>query len=67
MAFPVAPVRQRCQSIMWCVIWGILLLMWLIAGIRGLSLANAAGDTTAMGLLLILPISRQEPLTSLPR
>lgn len=51
MAFPVTPARQRCQSIMWCVIWGILLLMWLIAGIRGLSLANTAGDTTAMSLL----------------
>lgn len=51
MAFPVAPARQRCQSIMWCVIWGILLLMWLIAGIRGLSLASTAGDTTAMSLL----------------
>ena len=50
-SFPVAPARQRCQSIMWCVIWGILLLMWIIAGIRGLSLASTAGDTTAMSLL----------------
>ena len=50
-SFSVAPARQRCQSIMWCVIWGILLLMWLIAGIRGLSLASTAGDTTTMSLL----------------
>ena len=51
VTFPVEPDRQRCQSIMWCVLWGILLLMWLIAGIRGLSLAGEASDTTAMGLI----------------
>lgn len=52
MAFPVEPARQRCQSIMWCVVWGILLLMWLIAGIRGLSLAGTANDATAMSLIM---------------
>lgn len=52
MEFPVEPARQRCQSIMWCVVWGILLLMWLIASIRGLSLAGTANDATAMSLIM---------------
>lgn len=51
VAFSVEPDRQRCQSIMWCVLWGILLLMWLIAGIRGLSLAGEASDVTALDLV----------------
>ena len=42
--FAVAPRRQRCQSIMWAVVWGLLLLMWIIAGIRGWLLANAASE-----------------------
>ncbi|MDK4252920.1 hypothetical protein [Corynebacterium propinquum] len=47
--FAVAPRRQRCQSIMWAVVWGLLLLMWIIAGIRGWLLANAASEADVFG------------------
>ena len=44
-SFPVEPSRQRCQSVQWCIVWGLLAFLWIISTLRGLGLRPSVSDS----------------------
>ena len=51
-SFPVEPSRQRCQSVQWCIVWGLLAFLWIISTLRGLGALLEVGSASGAELLL---------------
>lgn len=51
-SFPVEPSRQRCQSVQWCIVWGLLAFLWIISTLRGLGALLEVGSAIGAELLL---------------
>ena len=50
-SFPVEPSRQRCQSVQWCIVWGLLAFLWIISTLRGLGALLEVGSASGAELL----------------